>query len=153
MIPVLATNSLTEAPTFISWATITPQMEAAAVFADVPWLYSALAQVREIESEGQQIPGLGDLRVAVQTAMSARKLLSSVKMERLPAPAVAPVSGGGLSVVWYLGAKEVKLSFAPGGEAMYFKVFDDEILDQASIETTTPTPLADQLKWMLESGV
>lgn len=153
MISMIATNSLTEVPAFMPWAKVTPEMGAAAIIANTPWLHSALTQVREIEAEGQDTPGLGDLRIAVQTAKSARILLSSIKMERLPAPTVAPVSGGGLSVCWYLGAREVKLSFAPGGDAMYFRVVDDEILEEAPIPTTSPSPVADQLRWMLETGV
>jgi hypothetical protein len=149
---MLATNSLTEVPAFAPWAKVSPQMGTAAVIADVPWLYSALTQVREIEEEGESVPGLGDLRVAVQTAMSARKLLSSIEIERLPAPTVAPVSGGGLSVTWYLGQKEVKLSFSPGGEAMYYKAIDDEIVDDGAVEAEEPSHVAGQLKWILESA-
>jgi hypothetical protein len=153
MISMLATNSLTEAPAFISWAKVIPQLGTVALISDAPWLYSALTQVREIESAGQVIRGMGDFQVAVQTAMSARKVLSGIRIQGLPAPSVAPVSGGGLSVTWTLGAKEVKLSFAPGGEAVYFRVVDDEVVDEVPVVFEVPSPVARHLKWMLEPGV
>ncbi len=150
MIPILATNSLTEVPAFVSWAQEMPQIANETSISNSPWLYSALTQVREIEWEGELIPGLGDLRIAVQTAMRARKLLSSVEIAGLAAPVVSPVSGGGLSIVWSLGPKELKLSVDPGGDSVAFKIMDDEIIPDGEVAVTAPTALNDQLKWMLD---
>jgi hypothetical protein len=150
MIPMLATNSLTDVPAFASWAEGMPQIANATSISNSPWLYSALTQVREIEWEGELIPGLGDLRIAVQTAMRARKLLSSVEMGGLAAPIVSPVSGGGLSIVWSFGMKEVKLSVEPGGAAVAFKIAEDEIIPDGATDVATPSALNEQLKWMLD---
>jgi hypothetical protein len=150
MIPMFATNSLTEVPAFASWAQGMPQIANATSISNSPWLYSALTQVREIEWEGELIPGLGDLRIAVQTAMRVRKLLSSVEIGGLAAPVVAPVSGGGLSIVWSIGMKEVKLSVEPGGDAVAFKIADDEIVLNGATDITTQTALSEHLTWMLD---
>jgi hypothetical protein len=82
--------------------------------------------------------------------MRVRKLLSSVEIGGLAAPVVAPVSGGGLSIVWSLGMKEVKLSVEPGGDAVAFKIADDEIVPNGATDITTPTALSEHLTWMLD---
>jgi len=150
---MLATNSLTEVPTFASWAQEMPQIASAASANNSHWLYSALTQVREIEQEGELIPGLGDLRIAVQTAMRARILLASIEISSLPAPIVSPVSGGGLSIVWSLGLKEVKISLEPGGETAIFRIEDDEILGDETVDIMARSPIARQLRWMLDSNL
>ena len=151
MTPMLATGSSIEVPTLSPWVETTPPIANTASVNISPWLYSALTQVRDIEESGELILGLGDLRIATQTAIRARKLLSSIEIKSLPAPAVSPVSGGGLSITWSLGLKEVKLSFDPGGETTYFKIEDDEISSDGSVDVMAPAPIAKQLQWMLDT--
>ncbi len=153
MISMVATNSLTDAPVFASWAKVSPQMGNVAIIAYAPWLCSALTQVREIEAEGQDVPGLGDLRVAVQTAKNARILLTTINIERLPSPIVSPVSGGGLSVTWSLGQRRSSCHLRRGGDAFYFRVLGDEIVGESAVAATAPEPLAGELKWMLEPSL
>lgn len=150
MIPILATSSLTGSPISFTWAEPTPRITTPANVSNLPWLYSALTQVRDIEADGELIPGLGDFRVAEQTAMRARMLLSSIEITSLPSPVVSPVSGGGLSISWSLGPKEVKLSFDPSGETLYFTISDDEILDDGAVDVKAQTPISEHLQWMLD---
>jgi hypothetical protein len=153
MIPMLATNSSIEVPVFWSWVQATPQIANTASINISPWLNFALAQVREIEESGELIPGLGDLRVASQTAKRARLLLSSIGINSLPTPLVSPVSGGGVSITWSLGLRELKLSFDPNGEITFFKIEDDEISDDGPVDVRAPFPIAAQLQWMLDTPV
>jgi hypothetical protein len=153
MTPMLATNALTEAPTFSQLAMTAPQMVTAASVSTSSWFYLALTRVRELEESGGLIPGLGDLRIAEQTAMRARILLSSIEDTALPSPLVSPVSGGGLSITWSVGDKEVKLAFEPQGETACFKIENDEVLDDQLINVLAHSPVAEQIKWMLDSRV
>jgi len=118
---------------------------------DIPWLYSALTQVREIEESSANIPGLGDLRIAEATATRARMLLALIDVRELPTPLVSPVSGGGMSIQWAMGAKEVKYAFYPDGATMFFQVEDDEITDDGPLQMTEPDEVSEPLKWMLDA--
>jgi hypothetical protein len=149
MTPILASTSSIEVPILTRWTMATPQIATSANVSNSPWLYSALTQVRDIEHAGELIPGLGDLRIAEQTAKRARMLLSSIDIETLPAPVVSPVSGGGLSITWALGLREVKFSVEPDGETNYFKVESDAILDDGAIDLVAANSVTKQLHWML----
>ncbi len=117
---------------------------------DTPWLYSALTQVREIERSGAQIPGLGDLRVAEATATRARMLLALIDFIELPTPVVSPVSGGGMSIEWAVGQKEVKYALYPDGKTMFYQVEDDEVTGDGPLRIAAPNEVSEPLKWMLD---
>lgn len=127
-----------------------PQITAAVRPSDAPWLYSALTQVWNIEQTGTDIPGLGDLRISEDTATRARLLLSMIDLMELPSPQVSPVSGGGMSITWEMGPKEVKYALYPDGEMMFYKVHDDDIDSEGPIETMMPNEVTGPLKWMLD---
>jgi hypothetical protein len=74
-----------------------------------------------------------------------------IDLMQLPTPQVAPVSGGGMSIVWTMGQKEVKYAFYPDGVTMFFQVQDDEIARDGTIETMMPTEISGPLKWMLDA--
>lgn len=82
--------------------------------------------------------------------MRARLLLLSIRMDALPSPIVSPISGGGLSIVWLLGQKEVKFSVDPGGEIAYFKIKDDEIIDDGEAIGFDSGQITKQVKWILD---
>ncbi len=100
-----------EVPNFYTQAA---QLEKMTLADSAPWLYSALAQLRDLEELGAVRAGLGDLRVADRTAMTARLLFSLINLADLPVPVVSPVSGGSVSVIWSMGPKEVKFFLLPG---------------------------------------
>ena len=116
---------------------------------EAPWLYSALTQVREIEQTGADIPGVGDLRIGEATATRARLLLAMIDVLELPTPHVAPVSGGGMSIEWTVGPKEVKYAFYPDGATMFYQVVDDEVESDGNLHTMEPQEVTGPLKWML----
>ncbi|MGB7137138.1 MAG: hypothetical protein WBD46_17765 [Acidobacteriaceae bacterium] len=116
---------------------------------DAPWLYSALTQLREIEQNGAIIPGVGDLRIGTATATKARLLLAMIDALTLPTPNVAPVSGGGMSIEWTLGPKEVKYAFYPDGETIFYQVVNDEVESDGNLQTMDPNEVTGPLKWML----
>lgn len=113
-----------------------------------PWLFAAIAQIREVELAGKNIPGVGDLRIKKEAARTARQLLSCIDVSYIPTPLVAPVSGGGLSITWALGEKEIKLAVEPGGAAYCFKIDSDEVLNEEDGPLTQATPISDSLRWM-----
>lgn len=85
--------------------------------------------------------------------MSARILLASIETVNLPAPVVSPVSGGGLSITWSLGPKELKFSFEPNGQTTYFRLRDDEIAGDGPIDRIDRNDVDQQIRWMLSAGL
>ncbi len=92
-----------------------------------PWCYAALAQLRILEDAGQNRPGQGDLRVN-EASSHARQVLSQIQLDQLPSPEVAPVSGGGVSILWTVGSREVRLSVFSDGDVVFLRTAGDQIL-------------------------
>jgi hypothetical protein len=130
----------------------TTQLEKAAMSDKAPWLYSALAQLREIETQGRLIPGLGDLRVQEPVAMRVRLLLSTIAVIDLPVPVVSPISGGGVSITWAMGDKEVKYACLPDGQTFYCTAIDDEIRTDGALNLADPVDTQVPLRWMAQAG-
>jgi hypothetical protein len=151
MIPTLITNSSIEQTTPFNSPRIISQLTASAITSDAPWLYSALTQVRDVEQTGEHIPGFGDFRISEATATKVRMLLSNISLISLPSPEVSPVSGGGVSIVWSVGPREVKYDFCPNGPTMFFKIEDDEISSDQIIARMNSVEITEPLKWMLDS--
>jgi hypothetical protein len=77
-------------------------------------------------------------------------LLSMIDVIELPTPRVAPVSGGGMSITWEIGRREVKFAFYPDGVIMFYQMQDDEISQDGTLGTIMPTEISGPLKWMLD---
>ena len=144
--PVLTASQMPDMPDISTQA----QLERMTLAGAALWMYSALAQLRELEQTGEVIAGIGDLRVAERTAMTARLLLSLIDVTDLPVPLVSPVSGGSVSIMWSMGTREVKFSCYPDGQAMYFKCEDDEILEDGTVNLTAPNSARIPLNWMAQ---
>jgi hypothetical protein len=151
MIAPLATTYSIEQPKLVQPTLQVAQLAASVRPSDTPWLYSALTQVWQIEHSGENLPGVGDFRISEVAATRARIILSMIDLVELPPPHVAPVSGGGMSIAWTIGPKEVKYSVYPDGVAMYFQVQDDEVSNDGTLTTMMPTEVSEPLKWMLDA--
>jgi len=158
MTPLIATApALTpaEVSTFYGQTALLEKMTPANC---APWLYSAVAQVRELEENGALIAGLGDFRVSDRTAATTRLLLSLISVPELPVlsvrdlpvPVVSPVSGGAISLIWSLGSKEVKFSCYPDGQAAFFRCQDDDVIEDGRIDLSAPDSARGALNWMMQ---
>jgi hypothetical protein len=150
MTPLMATAPVLASATPSNLSTQAVQLEKMALTESAPWMYSALAQIRELEHSGEVKPGIGDLRVADRTATTARLLLSLINLADLPIPVVSPVSGGSISMVWSMGTKEVKFSCFPDGQTIYFMCEDDEILEDGEVNLGAATSARTPLNWMIQ---
>lgn len=126
-------------------------LERAIMSDSAPWLPPTLSQLRDLEQEGDLIPGLGDLRIQAKTASTARLLLSLVvDAGVLPTPTVSPVSGGAISVVWTLGQREVKFAIFPDERPMFFNIENDEISNEGILDLMDPKSVRKPIDWMLQ---
>jgi hypothetical protein len=148
MTPLSATNALTTVPKLTEVARSAPRMQGETSLSSAPWLFAAIAQIREVEATGRNIAGVGDLRIDKEAARRARQLPSFADANYIPTPLIAPVPGGGLSITWSVGEREVKLAVEPGGMAYCFKVEADEVLNEEEGPVTQHTLISDRLRWM-----
>lgn len=117
-----------------------------------PWLYSALEQLWNLEFNGRNIDGLGDFRIAVHTATRVRKMLFRIGNTRsLPAPRVAVISGGGVSLKWSIGAREVTYTFWPEGVLTYDKESGGDIVDENEFANDEPFNPKEPVEWLLNA--
>jgi hypothetical protein len=148
MTPFVVTSAALECPYVREQHYQTTQLQKAQPSDTAPWLYSGLAQIREIENTGDVIPGIGDFRVPEAVALRARLLLALITLRELPVPVVSPMSGGGVSIVWEMGDKEVKFSLIPDGQAFYVTVLNDDIVSDGSVNLANPDSVEEPLRWI-----
>lgn len=89
------------------------QLERVVGFEAARWLPTLLSDLRLLEREGENIPGVGDLRVSQATANHVRRLLTVISATPLPEPVLAPFSGGGVVLTCNLGDRELTFSAYP----------------------------------------
>jgi hypothetical protein len=88
-----------------------------------PWLIDTLRALAGLSNLQDNWDGYGSPPIRPDALESVRRLVSAVEMAELPTPAVVPVSGGGIGVVWKVGARELDLEFLPDGSVEFLIAF------------------------------
>jgi hypothetical protein len=126
MSPFAAAATATTLP-LVSRDAVRPlQLVGVVGFESTRWLPSLLSDLRSLETSGQNIPGVGDLRVSHATADHVRRLLTVISGASLPKPALAPFSGGGVALTCAIGNRELTFTAYPGHEDFIFVRTDDD---------------------------
>jgi hypothetical protein len=97
-----------------------PQLQRTVEFEKARWLPSLLSNLHSLETAGQNIPGVGDLRVTHATADQVRRLLTVISAMPLPEPMLAPFSGGGVALICNIGEKELTFTKYPDYDDFVF---------------------------------
>jgi len=105
---------------------IESQLEPTASFERFPWLLEALRGLQRICESGQNISGIGDLRISSQTASFVRRVLSLISIPRLPVPRISPISGGGVGLLWNISGKEVVITVYPNDERLAYMLSNEQ---------------------------
>jgi hypothetical protein len=108
------------------------------------WLPSVLSDLRSLETSGQNIPGLGDLRVSSTTADQVRLLLTAISTAALPEPTLSPFSGGGVALICSSGSKELTLTAYPDQRNFVYMLKDEN--DEFVQDGTLTLDHSDQLR-------
>jgi len=113
-----------------------------------PWLYSVLSKLWNLEQRGRNVIGIGDLRVPTETSVRLRRLLSKLGrltssptgQKSVPVPSLTAFSGGGVSLSWELGNRELKYTIWPEGLLTCWQEESGEIIseDEAAVEAFDP---------------
>ncbi len=131
------------------------QLEPVVGFESARWLPSLLSDLRLLETSGQDIRGIGDLRVAHATADHVRRLLTIIPGAYLPAPTLAPFSGGGVALTWNIGDRELTFTAYPDHDDFVFMRTDDsdEIADDGILKPDQTKELTDVITAFLTARV
>ena len=131
---------------------IESQLEPTASFEEFPWLLGALRGLQRICDSGQNIPGIGDLRISPQTSSFVRRLLSFISIPRLPVPRISPISGGGVGLLWNVGGKEAVLTVYPNDERLAYMLSneEDELVSDGLLTLDQQRTLNSLLGWLVE---
>ncbi len=115
-----------------------------------PWVYSALSDLWDLEHKGQNILGFGDFRVPASTGVRVRRLLSRIgDIANLPVPIVNVFSGGGVTLTWNLGSREVKYTFWPEGVLTYCKEYAGETIEGDELPTDDAFDPRGPVHWLI----
>ena len=106
------------------------QLAQVADVATAPWLSDVLSELRSLKAAGVNMPGIGDFTISEETADRARQLLTLACVTKLPAPAIVPFSGGGISINWSEGGKELQLFVFPNQEVTYERKVEHVVTKQ-----------------------
>ncbi len=100
-------------PTFTNRAARPAEFQSAVAFESTPWLLPTIRRIELLEETGQNLPGIGDLRLPQSTVGMVRILLSRIPVGNLPEPTLVPISGGALSLVWTFASGQVDFTVYP----------------------------------------
>jgi hypothetical protein len=94
---------------------------------------------------GQDIPGIGDLRIAEPTANHIRRLLATIPAQHLPEPRLAPFSGGGLALILSAGNRELTFTTYPDHNDFVFMLTNenDESINEGILTLNQTERLSD----------
>lgn len=109
------------------------QLERVVEFETAPWLPSLLSSLRSLEEKGRNIPGIGDFRVASSTADNVRRLLTLLSAGSLPAPKLAPFSGGGVALICSRGGRELTFTAYPDSQDFIYSDSDENEIVQDGV--------------------
>lgn len=102
------------------------QLVPTVTFAQMPWLLPAVQQLSELQAEGRDIPGLGDLTISEDTSAVVRRLLAQIRVKELGVPELVPMSGGGVGITWSIPDREVSFKVFPRDEEIMYVVTDTD---------------------------
>jgi hypothetical protein len=129
----------------------TSQLVPASLSDSAPWLYSALSQLHDLERVGQNMPGVGDLRLSEGASTTTRTLLSLIEVEVLPSPTLYPISGRGVGMRWNVGRREVEFTTFASGSTVVAKLENNQLVDDTELPQNPVAELNSYLKWLVSA--
>ena len=125
------------------------ELATASLSGSVPWLYSALSQLHELENSGRDLPGVGDLRISEAASGRILSILSSIKMRELLPPALYPISGRGVGMRWTVGRREVEFTIFDDGNTVMAKLEKSDLVDDTELVDDMHAEVGQYLEWVV----
>ncbi len=123
MIGALATNPQRDLPTFHSnlGATVNRSIAVAGI---ALWRLEALKKVGRFAALPFNWDSHESAAPSIAVRQTALDLILRVPSDDLPAPAVVPISGGGIHLEWAVDERELEISIEPSGRVDALRVED-----------------------------
>jgi hypothetical protein len=99
------------------------------------WLREALSALERLRLLRENWDSYGSPPIAEPAVSSSRLLLLSLARNRLPAPDIRPVAGGGLQLEWRTPTRELEIGILPDGRCEFLAVFEGNEM----VEGTLPS--------------
>jgi len=140
--PTMLDSSRVIAPKTVPEALLTTR----GYFASAPWQYTVFAELYQME-KAQPSGEVGDeLKAEQSTIMFARTLLADLHHLNIPSPIMCPISGGGLGMVWSLGAKQLEVVLSANHSGSFILSKGDETVGDGEISTDSTGELERALR-------
>ncbi len=115
-----------------------------------PWLVDTLRAIARLTTLGDNWDGYGSPPIQSAALESARRLVSALEMEELPAPSLGPISGGGIGIVWRVDARELQIEILPDGSVEFLiAAVDPETGEEKTQEERLPLPYTEQVRQLV----
>jgi|SRR6516225_1986939 hypothetical protein len=137
-------------PDDVQTVNITPVLEAS------PWLESALIRLKSLSALPNDWDSYGSPPIVSTVLRDARKLLSSIQIQTIPEPAITPASGGGVSIEWRSGSRELEIEILPDGWIEFLRVSDNnrqstEDFKEGRIASPDAVPINRLVTWVMSA--
>jgi hypothetical protein len=149
MTPITASAAFQNIESAMHVQAATSELVPSSLSGSAPWLYSALSQLHDLERQGRDIPGVGDLRLSDVASRATRTLLSLIEVGTLPAPTLYPISGCGVGMRWNVGRREVEFTTFASGNTVMAKLENYQLLDDAELAANPVVELNSYLQWLV----
>jgi hypothetical protein len=115
-------------------------------FSTAPWQYTVYSTLHDLEGQRENKSAMHDLTVAQQTIMFARTVVADLHSLNIPSPTICPISGGGVGMVWSLGAKQLEVAFSADQSGSFILSKGEQIVDDGDISVEHTSGLVRALR-------
>ena len=123
-------------PSSIDWRSRRPTNEPGPTVQDnrinrPPWFGAVVERLGQYLSLGEDWNGYGENAITTQAVVRTVNLLTQVAMKG-PAPAVVPMSDGGIQIEWHYGGTEIEIEVPPDDRrlSVYITLPDGTVLER-----------------------
>ena len=130
-----ATLNQIAVPNQNQWSSVIP------LYGVADWYLDCLETVRRLGDMPDGWDAYGSPAITVRAIIAMNYLLSVLSSQRVLAPHIAPVSGGGLQLEWVYGNRSLELEIRPSGNLEYLVTDGDQMSTGAIPNWTRVLPL------------
>jgi len=117
--------------------------------ADEPtWLIKAKYYMTQLASLPQNWNSYGSPPVPLELLKNAQNFLNSLKLENIPPPFVAPVSGGGIQFEWHNEDRDLEVEFVEPLTVGYLKLIKDEPIEEGEFSARDYDSARKLIRWL-----
>jgi hypothetical protein len=114
---------------------------------NAPWFQSAAKQLSDFLKLGQDWDGYGSSGISSTALRAAFDLVSTIDVQGLKAPHIAPITGGGIQIIFEQDDRNVEFEILPNGFIEYVSCTEDDTCDEGVIsQVRTPQNV---VSWLL----